>query len=304
MVKPTKILAYLALVAQTLISAGTYILGKYAVAELEPLCLCFMRFGGAAVILLVICAVKGVDLSVKKEELPQLLGLGVLVVAADPLLFLYGLRLSTPAQISLLYPLTPVFVLIFAGLRGLERPNRLRWLGVVLSLTGVSLFLAERGLSYETEHLFGNLLVLGAVASWALYTTFSKPLVERRGTLAALTLAVCAGMILFTPVGLTATLTADFSSVSWLAWTGLAFLVVMTVVIGYLCWNYALGRLDASQVAVMANGQPVATTILAALFMGEHITLWFVIGGIITLTGVTIAQLGGRKRRAIPQPAA
>jgi len=274
------------------------------VAELEPLCLCFMRFGGAALILLVICRLKGVDLSVKKEEIPQLIGLGVLVVAADPLLFLYGLRLSTPAQISLLYPLTPVFVLIFAGLRGLERPNRLRWLGVALSLVGVSLFLTERGLSYETEHLFGDLLVLGAVASWALYTTFSKPLVERRGTLAALTLAVCAGMILFTPVGLTATLTADFSSVSWPAWTGLAYLIVMTVVVGYFCWNYALGRLDASQVAVMANGQPVATTILAALVMGEQITLWFVVGGVITITGVTLAQLGGRKRRAVAQPVA
>jgi drug/metabolite transporter (DMT)-like permease len=304
MAKSTKIPAYLALVAQTLISAGTYILGKYAVAELEPLCLCFMRFGGAAVILLIICWLKGVDLSVKKEEIPQLIGLGVLVVAADPLLFLYGLRLSTPAQISLLYPLTPVFVLIFAGLRGLERPNRLRWLGVVLSLAGVSLFLTERVLAYETEHLFGDLLVLGAVASWSLYTTFSKPLVERRGTLAALTLAVCAGMVLFTPVGLTATLTADFSSVSPLAWTGLAFLIVMTVVVGYFCWNYALGRLDASQVAVMANGQPVATTILAALFMGEQITLWFVIGGLITITGVTLAQLGGRKRSAVTQPVA
>jgi len=304
MAKPAKALAYLALVAQTLISAGTYILGKNAVAELEPLSLCFMRFGGAALILLIICALKGVDLRVKKEELPQLIGLGVLVVAADPLLFLYGLRLSTPAQISLLYPLTPVFVLIIAGLRGLERPGRLRWLGVVLSLAGVSLFLTERGLSYRTEHLFGDLLVLGAVASWALYTTFSKPLVERRGTLAALTLAVCAGMILFTPVGLTATLIADFSMVSWLAWLGLVYLIVLTVVVGYFCWNYALGRLEASQVAVMANGQPVATTILAALFVGEQITLWFVIGGVITLTGVTLAQLGGRKRGTITQTAA
>ncbi|OGD74001.1 MAG: hypothetical protein A2Y64_06075 [Candidatus Coatesbacteria bacterium RBG_13_66_14] len=304
MVKLGKTLAYLALVAQTLISAGTYILGKYAVAELEPLSLCFMRFGGAALILLIICRMRGVDLRVKKEELPQLLGLGVLVVAADPLLFLYGLRLSTPAQISLLYPLTPVFVLIIAGLRGLERPHWLRWLGVILSLAGVSLFLTEKGLSFQSEHLLGDLLVLGAVASWALYTTFSKPLVERRGTLAALTLAVCAGMVLFTPFGLTATLTADLSSVSWTAWLGLAYLVVMTVVVGYFCWNYALGRLEASQVAVMANGQPVATTILAALFLGEEITLWFIVGGVITLTGVTIAQLGGRKRRAAAQTVA
>src|SRR4030042_3322350 len=176
MVKLGKPLAYLALVAQTLISAGTYILGKYAVAELEPLSLCFMRFGGAALILLIICRMRGVDLRVKKEELPQLLGLGVLVVAADPLLFLYGLRLSPPAQISLLYPLTPVFVLIIAGLRGLERPHWLRWLGVILSLAGVSLFLTEKGLSFQSEHLLGDLLVLGAVASWALYPTFSKTL--------------------------------------------------------------------------------------------------------------------------------
>lgn len=289
--------AYLALVAQTLISAGTYILGKYAVAELEPLSLCFLRFTGAAMLLLIVCKVKGVDLRIKREELRGLAGLGILVVMADPLLFLYGLRLSTPAQISLLYPLTPVFVLIFAALRKLEKPDRLRWLGITLSFTGVSLFLVEKGLSYQTEHLFGNLLVLGAVISWSLYTTFSKRLVERRGPLAALTLSVCAGAILFTPVGLTATLTTDFSTVSWLAWFSLGYLIVLTVVVGYLCWNYALGRLDASKVAVMANGQPIATTILATLFIGETITLWFVIGGAIALTGVTITQLTGRGAR-------
>ncbi len=286
--------AYIALVAQTLISAGTYILGKYAVAELEPLSLCFMRFTGAALLLLIVCKVKGVDLRIKREELRGLAGLGILVVMADPLLFLYGLRLSTPAQISLLYPLTPVFVLIFAALRKLEKPDRLRWFGIALSFAGVSLFLVEKGLSYRLEHLFGNLLVLGAVISWSLYTTLSKSLVERRGPLAALTLSICAGAILFTPVGLTATLNADLSDISWLAWFGLGYLIVVTVVVGYLCWNYALRRLDASKVAVMANGQPIATTILAALFIGEEITLWFIIGGVVALTGVTITQLTGK----------
>lgn len=295
--------AYAAIVAQTLISAGTYLLGKVAVDQLNPLALCYLRFGGAALMLVLTARLTGADLSFRREELPLYLGLGFLVVMADPLLFLYGLRLSTASQISLLYPLNPIFVLLVARARGLEFPGWRRWLGILLSFFGVSLFIAESGLSYSLENLLGNLLVLGAVFSWSLYTTFSKTLVEKRGSLGALTISVITGMILFTPVGLPAALVADYSAVDWEGWLGLGYLIVITVVVGYFCYNYALSRLDASQVAVMANGQPVATVILAALILGETITPLFVIGGTIALAGVTLTQLSKGRRVVASAPA-
>lgn len=290
-----KALAYAGVIAQTLISAGTYLLGKVAVDQLEPLALCYLRFGSAGLLLFAVAKLSGADLRVRREELPLLAGLGLLVVMADPLLFLYGLRLSSASQISLLYPLSPIFVLLIARARKVEYPGWKRWLGVILSFVGVAVFVTESGLSYSLDNLFGNLLVLGAVFSWALYTTFSKTLVERRGTLAALTLSVVAGMVIFTPVGLTAALSADYSAVTWDGWLGLGYLSVVTVVIGYFCYNFALSRLDASQVAVMANGQPIATVILAALILGEKITTLFIIGGAVALTGVTLTQLSGNR---------
>ncbi len=292
-------LAYAAVIAQTLISAGTYLLGKVAVDQLNPLALCYLRFGGAAVVLFITSKLTGAEITFHREELPLYIGLGILVVMADPLLFLYGLRLSSASQISLLYPLNPIFVLLVARARGLEFPGWRRWLGVALSFAGVALFVLESGLSYSIENLLGNLLVLGAVFSWSLYTTFSKTLVERRGSLGALTISVLTGMVLFTPVGLPATLSADYSAVTWEGWLGLGYLIVITVVVGYFCYNYALAHLDASQVAVMANGQPVATVILAAIFLGERITTLFIIGGVIALTGVTLTQLSkNRKSRS------
>ena len=75
-------------------------------------------------------------------------------------------------------------------------------------------------------------------------------------------------------------------------WLGILYLGIGTSIVGYVLWYYAIGRIDVSKVAVFANGQPVLATVLAMIFLDYTITGNFVVGGIMTLTGVIMTQLG------------
>ena len=70
------------------------------------------------------------------------------------------------------------------------------------------------------------------------------------------------------------------------------YLAIITSVFSYFLWYYALGRAEAGKVALFTNLQPILTTILAVILLGQEITLPFVVGGAIAMAGVVIAQYG------------
>ena len=49
---------------------------------------------------------------------------------------------------------------------------------------------------------------------------------------------------------------------------------------------------QASKVAIFSNLQPVLTTILAYLLLGQPVSLTFIAGGIVALAGIDLTQYG------------
>ena len=83
---------------------------------------------------------------------------------------------------------------------------------------------------------------------------------------------------------------ADIAHASREAWWGVVYLCVVTSVIAYLLWYFALKHLAAARVAVFTNLQPLATALLAHVFLGEHVTPAFVCGALVVISGVLLAQ--------------
>ncbi len=82
---------------------------------------------------------------------------------------------------------------------------------------------------------------------------------------------------------------------SLLAKGSLAYLGLGSSVLAYLIWFAALGRTDASKVAVFSNLQPVATALAARVALGEAIGWEVVVGGALVLLGVRLTQAPGQK---------
>ena len=142
----------------------------------------------------------------------------------------------------------------------------------------------------ELEMLKGDLIILLAVVTWAYYTVKGKPLVEKYGAFRVTAYVLGAGSIIYFPFGLYRTINADWSQMDSMAWLSIGYIAIGTSVIAYSLWYWLLKYLDASQLAVLNNLQPIVAGFLGYLMLGELMSLPFVIAGVVIIAGVTITQ--------------
>jgi len=296
--RPSAVLLYGALVAHTLVSAGTYLFAKRALMEIPALPLGLLRFAGAALLLLILLrrARPAGERFPPRREWKKLLFLAAVAVPVNQILFLYGLQLSSAAHAALLYTLTPLFVLLLAQALLGEFPGWRAALGTALALGGTIYVLLQRGAGTSREPLGGDLLLLIAVVAWAVYTAEGREVVGRLGAFPTIAWTVIAGTVLYLPLGLGALLSpsyrADIAHASREAWWGIAYLIVMTSVVAYLLWYWALAHLAAARVAIFTNLQPLATALLAQVLFGERVTAGFYVAAAVVMGGVLLAQWG------------
>jgi drug/metabolite transporter (DMT)-like permease len=283
----------LVMLLHSVISAGTYLAAKRLLDELPPWEVALARFTLAG---LVFCAL----LLHRRVRIPRrdLLGLAALGLVAVPLnqgFFLGGLSLSTPGHAALLYALTPVFVFLLARVRLGERVTVAKVAGIAVAFLGVVVVLLARGavaLGGSPRMLLGDLMLLLAVMSWAVFAVGGKVYAERYGAVVSTSAAIALGALIYLPFGLAVSDLSRFARLSAVGWASLGYLVVLTSVVAYLAYYWALARVDASRVAIWSNLQPVLTAGLAWGLYGERLSGPFLAGGAMVLAGVVLTERG------------
>jgi drug/metabolite transporter (DMT)-like permease len=281
---------YVVIVIQILFASGTHIVGKTVVGDVDPLVLTFFRGVLSAAGLALLVAMRGRWIAIERQDRFRFILLGFLATI-NQFLYLFGLRSTTAANAALLYATTPVFVLLISRSLLGERMTLRKTAGIVIAVAGVSIVIFERGVSFSADHTIGDLIVLTAVVAWALFTILGKGMVLRYGALQATAAANFMGLALLFPFGAAASWRYPIGSLPAQDWLGIVYLGIGTSIIGYLLWYYALRRIEASQLAVFANGQPVMATVFSVIFLNYVVTPLFAVGGIITIAGVVLAQL-------------
>lgn len=295
------VLVYGALLLQTAISAGTYLAAKHALGTIHWPAVVMLRNAGSGVLFAALVrAAPGPSLP-PRRDLGRVLLLGLLGVPLNQGLFIAGLERSSPAHAALLYTLTPLFVLLLGVVAGAERIEARKLVGLILALGGAAWVVLERTpRTRAAPSLEGDALILTAVLAWALYTTLGRPLVRTYGSIQATAWPLVAGTLLFAPFGAWQAVEVDFPALPATVWWALAYLVLFTSVVAYLCWSYALAHLEPSRVAIFTNLQPVATAALSWAVYGEAITAGLAWGGALVVSGVIAATQGPGNRFTRP----
>jgi drug/metabolite transporter (DMT)-like permease len=282
----------LVMMLHSVLSAGTYLFAKRALLELSPFEVALARFTLAGAIYAVLLL--RFPRKVTRADLLRLTVLGFIAIPLNQGLFLYGLSLTTPGHAALLYAMTPVFVFVLAILRGEERSSRWKSAGIATAFSGAAVVLLARGqFSGQVDApsaLLGDVLVLLAVVAWAVYAVWGRPYAVRYGVVTTTGITIVIGTLLYLPVGVFFSRAADFRALSAVGWGSIAYLVVLTSVVSYLLYYWALAREDASRVAIWSNTQPVLTALLAWMVSGDRFTPSFVVGGLLVIAGVAMTQ--------------
>lgn len=283
---------YLIVFIQILIAGGTHIVAKAVVRDVDAVTLTFLRSLISTAGMSLFLLAKGTRLRIEKADWKRLAILGFLGIPVNQFFYLYGLKFSTAANGALLYATTPVFILLLSYFVLDERMTKKKTFGILLAFAGVAIVVFERGVDFSSEYTFGNLMILIAVVAWALFTIYGKPMILKYGALQTTSVAMLMGTLIFLPAGLAFSLGYPYGQLGPGRWAGVFYLGIGTSIFGYLLWYYALGHIEASKLAVFANGQPIVATLLSLIFLDYSVTAPFIFGGIVTIVGVVLTQLG------------
>lgn len=282
---------YLIVVAVYLFWGGNFVFSKIALREIPGALAAGMRTVIAATALMFVFR-KSRSASrppLRRDEYPRLCLIGVCGIAINQICFLIGLSLTSASHAALVIGLTPFMVLFLAWFRGHEAFTSNRAIGLAVAVCGMML-LQKPGASAQTASLLGDLLILGAGLSFAVYTVFGKELAAEHGGIAVIAVSYAAGGIFLLPMTLFFASRFDFSQVSAQAWWAFGYMTVVSSVLCYIGWAYALKRLSASRLTAFSYLQPLVATLLALPMLGEPITAALVSGGGLIMAGVFLSE--------------
>ena len=272
-------------------ASGTFLAAKIALRDIPPLDMAFLRFMIAAVILWPLGERWRRGRKIDPADNRKFWGLGILAIPINQGFFLYGLNWTTAGHGALLYALTPLFVMILAAWMLREKITLMRTIGIIIAFAGVVLVLAEQGVKLSPGQFTGDVLILLAVIAWSYYTVLGKPLIKKYGAMVVTARAMTYGTILFLPLGLYSIRNFQPATVAWDAWLGLLYCAIITSVLAYTLWYWALHFIDAAQVAIFNNMQPIIAALLGWAILSEPLTSVFIAGGVLVLIGVYVTGM-------------
>lgn len=161
--------------------------------------------------------------------------------------------------------------------------------GAVLALIGGALVALKDG---AVEIRGGEIFIVGCVTCFAWYSIMLPRWLPGLSTLAAAAFTVSAGTLVTIPVAAAALLAGlvepriDLSPRSLLLMT---YLAVTSICFAVMLWNYGVRHLGATIGSMYSNLSPVFAAFIA-MALGIYPTLMQVLGGLVILAGVVIAQ--------------
>jgi len=278
-----------------LIWSGTAIANKIAVGDIDPMTAGVLRSMLAGLIAIGIAFAGRFPLPPGKARKAWLVVAGTASFAAWPTLLSLGLSRTTANHAALILAMLPVCTGLIAAAFDRRVPHRTWWMGVALAVAGTVILVTGRNGSVAVEGAspVGDLIVLSGVVICALGYVVGGRLTPVIGARATTFWGLACASVVLVPVFLVLAPRTDWAVVSAPAWTGIAYMTVLSSLLGYACWYWALGHGGIARIASLQFCQPVLTLILAALILGEAITPALVVAGGTILAGTWLAQRNG-----------
>ena len=164
---------------------------RVAVQEVPPLSLAVLRFGQGGLLLVLVLLLAGARdlLRVRWQDLPLLALLGVILFTIFPVTFNASLRLIEASRGALILATIPIWSALLARVARSERLVPRQVVGILLSLAGVGLALAERGLGWQGGFgtLAGDGLMLVTALCGAAYGVLAQRALARYSALTVTT---------------------------------------------------------------------------------------------------------------------
>jgi len=268
---------------------GMYVVSKVVLNVIPPFTLLVIRLVlGFVALALVILAHGG--FSVRARQFWTFFGVGVVGYGFSLGFQFVGTKLSTAANGSLVTSATPALIIPFAFFLLKEPVTRRRLAAILLASLGVLAVIDPRSAQFSSSLFIGNIALLCAAITWALYSVLVRKVSYNTNLLQASAIMLLGGLPLAIPVSVWEISTQGVGAITPNIIGGIVFLGIISTAIAMFLWNYAFAELPAAVASLTFFAQPVVGSLLGWFFLGEKITPLFVLGGVLIGLGILVSS--------------
>lgn len=289
---------YLLLVLTTLFWSGNFVLGRAVHTVFTPFTLSFWRWAVALIILLpFVWSSLREQMPLLRRHWPILLLFGVLGVVNFNTFVYIGLQSTTATNAVIMLSVTPVLIVALSFLLLRQTVTGWQALGIAVSLAGV-LVIVGRGewQSLLARHFNpGDLWILAAVLSWALYSVCLRWRPAELKPLNFQAATMLLGMVILTPLygwdlAHDRTVAINAETVA-----SILYLAVFPSILAYIFWNRAVAELGANRAGQFLHLMPAFGAVQAMIFLGERLYAFHGVGIALIALGIWLATVYGRR---------
>jgi drug/metabolite transporter (DMT)-like permease len=267
-----------------------YVAGKTALRYFDGLTLAVFRIEIAAAIFLPIYFLRRNRSKLTRHDVWTLSYLGWLL-CANQIFFTVGLAYTTSGHSSMILAIGPILVLLLARALKIEALTTGKIVGMALAFAGATILAAESGFDLRrSPTLSGDLITLMGTTCFAFYVVFSKKVASKYNSIEMNAVNLFASAVVLLPLTIFRAVNFDWRSVPREGWMGLLYMAAISSVAAYTVFYWALRYMEASRVAAVNYFQPIGAILVAAIFLREVPTRHLLLGGVLILLGVYLAE--------------
>ena len=287
-------LAYLLLILTTLLWSGNFIVGKSAsMYEIPPFSLNFFRWFFAGLILFPFTFR---EIFKKKEYIFENIGffiiLGITSITIFNSVVYYSLYYTQVISGVLMISTIPVWIIFISSILKIEKSNIFQILGVILSLTGVIFIItkADLNLVKSLEFNKGDLTMVIAMFSWALYSSLLKKKKYEISQIALLQVVIITGLIFLTPIYFIEISFGNPIKLDKPFYLTLAYVVLFPGLASFFFWIKGISIIGANRAGAFLHLMPIFGAIMAIIIFKEKFMFYHFLGAIFIIAGITLSN--------------
>ena len=286
--------AYLYLFLTVTFWAGNFIVGKLAsFYDVPPFSLNFYRWFFAWLILAPFTIPEIIE---KKEYIFKnyklFIILGVTSITIFNSIVYYSLNFTQVISGVLMISTIPVMIMLFSSILNIEKTNIFQIIGVIFSFAGVIMIITKADIQILKNLDFnkGDITMVVAMFSWALYSTLLKRQKYEISQISLLQVVITFGLFFLIPIyfieyqiGSRIILEKPFIFI-------LSYVVLFPGLASFLLWIKGISLIGANRSGVFLHLMPILSAIMAMIFFNEKFMFYHMLGACFIITGILLSN--------------
>ena len=186
----------------------------------------------------------------------------------------------------------PVWIIFISSLLNIEKTNIFQIIGVILSLTGVIFIItkADINLIKNLDFNKGDLTMVIAMFSWAIYSALLKKKKYEISQITLLQVVIITGLTFLIPIYFIEMNYGNLVKLEKPFILTLTYVVIFPGLAAFFFWIKGISIIGANRAGVFLHLMPIFGAIMAIIIFDEKFMFYHFLGAVFIIAGITLSN--------------